>query len=345
MSNKVCVTSWKSLGCTFVDWSIHFLSGQTHCYNASLDQYIDLSQNPITKTNAHGHIKNHPSGYSLSKICLDSFDKQPKDTLCSMYPVQLHLDVAASAIDVSVDQLHNADINQRVQQFILDDYNQMLKLCHQTDTKVIFVSHDPRVALYHQFSRQLDRFTANSQKPTSAQDLVDEIQLLYFKNSIDTWKEMNLTDVWDVRERMALDIRPFDRVSPAIDLQHPHQWVNCLDLWTRTEHTIKNILSYLELNIDTDRLSQWLPICQQWQQKQLAILEFCYNQPHIVDAIVNNWPYRIDLTFEQEVLIQHFLIYQHGLNLKTWQLTKFPSNTQELHKLLEPNIHSVPKIY
>ena len=48
----------------------------------------------------------------------------------------------------------------------------------------------------------------------------------------------------------------------------------------------------------------------------------------VFDAIVHNWYYEIDnLTFEQEVIIQHCLIYQHGLNLKTRQLEKFPSNT------------------
>ena len=60
-----------------------------------------------------------------------------------------------------------------------------------------------------------------------------------------------------------------------------------------------------------------------------------------MDAIVNNWHYEIDLTFEQEVIVQHCLIYQHGLNLKTWQLEQFPRNTRDLHRLLEPNTHTV----
>jgi len=103
-----------------------------------------------------------------------------------------------------------------------------------------------------------------------------------------------------------------------------------------------------------DALGRLFPCCwvanrynhnSDWQKKQLDLLDFCYNQPHIVDAIVNNLYYEIDLTFDQEIIIQHCLIYQHGLNLKTWQLEKFPNNTQDLHKLLEPNIHSVENIY
>jgi hypothetical protein len=69
------------------------------------------------------------------------------------------------------------------------------------------------------------------------------------------------------------------------------------------------------------------------------LLQFEYNYKHIVESIVNNWSYPIDLTFDQEIVIQHCLIYHYGLNLKTWQLEKFPNNTQDLHKLLEPNIH------
>ena len=39
------------------------------------------------------------------------------------------------------------------------------------------------------------------------------------------------------------------------------------------------------------------------------------------------------------------LIYKYGLNLKTWQLEKFPNNTKQLHELLEENIHPIEKIY
>ena len=47
---------------------------------------------------------------------------------------------------------------------------------------------------------------------------------------------------------------------------------------------------------------------------------------------------RFDLDVIQEAFIQRELIYKHNLNLKTFQLEKF-INTQQLHNLLEPNIH------
>jgi len=64
--------------------------------------------------------------------------------------------------------------------------------------------------------------------------------------------------------------------------------------------------------------------------------------PAIVNAIVHNHYYLIPpMTLVYEAAVQHCLIYQHGLNLKTWNLQQFPSNAQDLHKLLEPNFHSI----
>ena len=47
----------------------------------------------------------------------------------------------------------------------------------------------------------------------------------------------------------------------------------------------------------------------------------------------------------QEAIVQHILIYKYNLNLKNWQLKKFPDNTQDLHKLLETNIHPTKILY
>ena len=345
MSKKICITSWYPMGCTFIDWSIHFLSGQNKFYNLKLDQFVELSQNPIVNNNSHGHNKNHPKGYNETEQYLTYFDKFSDDVICSVYPIQLYLDVGADLVNVPIEQLHKANVHKQVQKFIVDDYNKIFELCHETDTKIIFVAQDSRVALYNQFVRVRDRFITKPSKPASEEEFINEMQQIFFPDSVARWKELNLNNIWDIRERMALDLRPFDIVETDIKIQHPHHWVSCLTLWTRTEDAVKDIMEYLELDINAERLQQWLPVCQQWQKIQLTALEFSYNQPHIVEAIVNNWYYEIDLTFQQEIVIQHCLIYQHGLNLKTWQLEKFPSNTQDLHKLLEPNIHTVSKIY
>lgn len=71
-------------------------------------------------------------------------------------------------------------------------------------------------------------------------------------------------------------------------------------------------------------------------------LKFYRSLSHIVECIVQGGYYELPaLSLEQEAIIQHCLIYQHNLNIKTWQLEKFPSNTIRLHQLLEPNSHSL----
>jgi hypothetical protein len=345
MNQKICVTSWRSMGCTFIDWSIHFLSGQTRYYNASANGFIELSQNPINNINSHGHNKNHPLGYVETKKCLEIFDNLTDQAICSMYAAWLPLDSGANILNVGIEQLHDPNVMTQVQQTIANDYNKIFELCYKTNTKIIYVAQDDRMHLYHQSIRSHSRFMTRPGQPNSLKELTDEMQQVFFQNSLSRWQDLNLTNVWDIRERMALDSRPFAAHKSDTKITYPHHWVSCLSLWTRTEESIANILKYLDLEIDAKRLEQWLPICKQWQKMQTDILEFCYNQPHIIDAIVNNLDFSIDLTFDQEVIIQHCLIYQHGLNLKTWQLKKFPSNTQELHKLLEPNIHPVPVIY
>ena len=42
----------------------------------------------------------------------------------------------------------------------------------------------------------------------------------------------------------------------------------------------------------------------------------------------------------EQAFTQHKLICKHNLNLKTQQLETF-TNTQQLHNLLEPNIHTL----
>jgi hypothetical protein len=346
MSQKICITSTRSVGCTFVDWSVHFLTGQHNYYHAKSQQLIPLSRNPVGQMNAHGHEKNHPAGCDNFLKELDLFDQQPQQQVCSTYPIMMHYDAALAQLGYTADQLSDSAVLNTVNQWILQDYNQLFGQCRDRDTKLIFVATDSNSVLYHQHVRALDRFMTSPHKPTTAAELAQEFQEIFFSSSLQAWSSMNLDNIWDIRERMALDIRPFDTgVAEHFDFAQPHLWISCQQLWQQPDHTLSKILDYCGLATDPARWQQWLPIARRWQQLQLQLLQFGHVYQHIVDAVVNNWDYQIDLSFDQEVIIQHCLIYQHNLNLKTWQLSKFPSNTQALHQLLEPNIHPVSCIY
>jgi hypothetical protein len=227
---------------------------------------------------------------------------------------------------------------QTMRDYQIADYNQLLKFSESNQAKIIFMSLSDQLPVYHD-TKRAPVWLLHDGVASSVQDLYDEQDLIFFKDSIDTWTKLGLTNIWDKRERLAL-CKPMGDVKPvAVDFSFDHYWLDSQNWWYNGKKEIQNIMAWLDLLIDSSRYNQWVPIYEEWQQLQLNILQFQYNYKHIVDCVVNDWSYNIDLTFEQEVVIQHCLIHDHGLNLKTWQLEKFPKNTRDLHKLLEPNIH------
>lgn len=340
----VCVTSFESVGCTFIDWSLHFLSNQSsfYCYNKLSS--VPLSTDPINTLNAHGHKKNHPTGSIETQEYINNFHLQSSVDFCSLYPFPIRYKNIIEKLNLNINDIKVDSVWRNVQQHVVDDYQTMFFNCCSQGIKTIFVNADPNLKLYSLATRQQERFTFSNNKPQDLNELTAEIQDTFFSNSIDTWNKTNLTDIWDVRERMALDTRPLDYRSKLLklDLSQPHLWINSSELWNNGCNAIKKIMDFAELKINTSRWAEWIPIYQKWHTIQQKNLSFVYQFDHIINSIVNNFYYELDdLTFEQEVAIQHALIYQHNLNLKTWQLIKFPSNTQDINKLLEPNIHLI----
>lgn len=330
-----CVTSVAPIGCTFLDWSIHFLSGQIDFFNVT-QGVIPLSLNPLTKVNAHGHEKNHPFGIEQTQYFIEILKKQKK--LTSFFPAKMGISQLAEHLSIDLYSM-TSDQWKVMENHQVADYNQQLHNCHLNDVKIIFVSADESVLMYSNLNRLniKDRICG----------FTERLDNIFFKDSINLWNGLSLKDSWDIREQKSLNIRPFNSplIYNSVDLSVPHYWIDCQNWWYNGKIEIIKIMSWLGLTIDSDRFDKWVLMYNEWQQIQLDTLQFQYNYKHIVNCIIHNWSYDIDLTFEQEVIIQHILIYQHNLNLKTWQLTKFPNNTKDLHKLLEPNIHSNESIY
>ena len=329
------------IGCTFLDWTIHFLSGQTDFLHVDKGT-IPLPLNPLDSTNAHSHVKNHPSGLEQTQNVIKHLKKQNR--LTSFYPFPWHSDQVAKHLNVDINNMTQEQW-ESCRTYRESDYNQLLQESHACGAKIIFVSPGEQTPLYHNNIRTLDRMPFQPRQAQSVKEFKQEIDQVFFADSINTWNKLDLTNTWDQRERLALCTRPFTCWTPKIDLCFPHYWIDSQTLWYNCDQEIVKIMAWLQLPINPDRFYTWLPIYRDWQKLQIDALEFQYNCKHIVESIVNNWFYNIDLTFDQEVVVQHCLIYQHNLNLKTWQLEKFPNNTQDLHKLLEPNLHTIPDIY
>ena len=351
MPNLVIVTSTKSVGCTFLDWSILFLSGQEYHYSCDVKQSVPVPNDPLCQTNnisnAHKHIKNHSSGLmsTSNKIAELLTNGAALETL---YPTMLHLDRAISAAGFDLKDFCFDDKNLGIiKEIIKNDYASIIDHCIKQGLPTIIVKSDPTPRGYYWNTRSLDRKLLAEEPAESIDDLSAEFQDTYFNQSQRAWKDLGLTNVWDQRERMALDLRPFDRDDfISFGTKDPHLHINCQDLWNLAPEVLRDCFDYLQLKINQDRWHQWSQVARRWQDMQHRNLRFYHSLDHIVDSIINNWYFPLpNLELWQEATIQHCLIYQHDLNLKTWQLTKFPDNTQKLHCLLEPNIHKVPKIY
>lgn len=347
----VCVTSTASLGCTFLDWSILWLSGQAKVFDIKTSKWHDICPNPLQQnsvTNAHKHAKNHRGGWARNKKILEQIYNETETGLVSLFPGTLHLDDCCQDLGFSIADLANESVMQQVDQYQKQDYVDMLDwMARDQQIPVIYVDFDPSIRGYKWTRRSLDRLTFAPHAASSQVDFENEHQDVFFSESQQRWRDIGLTQIWDIRERMALDIRPFsEQWSDRLLLTHDHFWVHCQDLWFDTESTVCAIMAWLGLDVNQSRLEHWLPIMRSWQQIHNHNLRFPRHLSKILRSIVNGVKHDLSwLSFEQEVIVQHCLIYQFGLNFKTWNLHKFPDCASQLHLLLEPNHHPVPTIY
>lgn len=353
MSSKiVCLASIKPLGCTFLDWSMHWLSGQTDFFSANINSFVSLVSNPLNFSgvkNAHLHPKNHPSGFYETKKQLELLQQNSNGrSLMTIFPAPEPFDICCKLLGIGVNDLKDPKVASQVLEYHVRHFTELLSwIAIDQKIPVIFVGMHPGAIGYTWSTRSLDRKMFSPERATTQEDLELEFEQIFFPEDVKVWNKLNLNNRWDVRERLALSMRPFDyTLHNRVTFSFPHTWVNCHDLWYDTEETIKSLFNDLNLTIDPARLQLWREPANTWRSMQHEQEKFYRELDQIVYATINGHYHPIpNLTLKQEAIIQHCLIYKHGLNLKTWQLDKFPSNTQDLHKLLEPNIHLVAKIY
>lgn len=342
-------------GNTFVEWSVYFLSNKSTYFSWPKCQWVTLVKNPFNGLNAHKHPKNYPWGADSTRDFFDAVDRQNDFGLYSSYPHQLMLQTIAKKINVDINKISEKSVYTKILEYDRRETIRMVDLCFERSSHLVYLEYKSQaMPLIYFFPRALATKFTNLSKPKDENELLDEQDQLWNESDINAWNDLYLTDIWDRRERLALNIRPIGKpgidcvsdVFDRINFSRKHHRIGVRDLWCRGDQTFITLMEYLDLPIDAGQWKKWQPIYQQWAAPQLRILGFMDNLSYVLEAIVNDWYYQLpELTFRQEVLIQHFLIYQYNLNLKTWQLNKFPSNTRDLHVLLEPNIHGTSLLY
>jgi hypothetical protein len=334
MNKLVAIAAAGPVGPTFLEWSIYYLTGQTQYLHAQ-QGWSDVVANPLRDgraeydqvsvdptfghkytqgtINAHGHRKNVCFGLAQLNTWLDQIQLVDAGTVIWHQMLQTNKSAWATA----------AGDTNRYKQCLVDDYTQSIDLCLDRGAQVIFMEIDPRINFYFANDRRI-----------SQTDLLDD---KFFPTQ---------TDDMDPREKAALDQRPFENLRLAkhfqFDRTRPHYNINCLSWWHDGEAQIARILEFLGLPMQQDKLDHWRPIYRQWQTVQSRFLDFVYRVDHIIDAIIHGWYYDVGtLTFNEQVIVLHVLIYHHRLNINLWNLPEWPTNAQDLHKLLIPCVHPV----
>ncbi len=316
-----CVTD-SAVGGTFLSWSLHYLAGHNQYYLRESNSWVNLVQDPLSSKNAHKFIPNQPNRIiNCSPEQFQTFTSDLKSTPTNLF----HVLYFHPFSDDNTTQAAFKYINNNKEKLVVVD---------SSDTP-----------LYHCSYRKRGPLADSGKLLHSNSEIHEYFVKKYFSGSADIWNKLNLTEVWDHREFLALNTRPFlvDQVYKSINKSKDHFVIKGSELWSSFTFTLDNLLNYCEISIDKQRLPQWQETYNMWRQQHHQRLLFSAYFETIINSILNNYSLdllRFDLDIEQEAAIQHALIYRHNLNLKTWQLEKF-TNTKQLHNLLEPNTHSL----
>ena len=325
-SKVVCVTSIGQVGATFLDWSINWLAGVNSVYNVEQQQWLELPSNPLTQSNAHQHPKNHPEGHGGYCNTVDTLLETATERFHSCYPSPVDIATCARALDINITDYHSKDIINWLITTSEIDFSKIVADIYQRSMPLIFLAADQSLVTYQALSLARDN-----------EHDFETFHRTYFAEKFNQY-----TEIWDQREILALNLQldQYHLDNKFLDFNGDHLWINCRELWSDGENTVIQCLDYINESVDRSRLNHWRKIYRQWQGIQQPMITFSDNIDHIVTAIVRGWNYPLPrLSILQEAIIQHRLIYQHNLNIRNWQLSHFPDNTNKLYPLLEKNKH------
>lgn len=318
----ICFTSRYSVGVTFLLWSYHWLCGHETYYRMEKGR-LSVPSNPNTGLNAHNFDKNIHAGLAAWQESIAAYQR-----LKDQGPIAFYGCAPQSHGDASDKE-----------------YGDSINYATESGIPVVLVLESESDPYYFSKVRRFDNHTRFVESRHGIPQYIMDTLGQYFSNQyyhdvIDR-DDMKL---WDLREFIALNyenifLQQTNNYKKYIDFARPHLCIDSKQLWHDGENCLRHVMAYLGESIDESRWANWLEVYHTWRNVHLDVLRFGWNLSHVVDAIVNGYDYDLtplNLDLLRESIIQGHLIKDHGLNLKTWNLDRFPSNTKDLHVLLEP---------
>lgn len=314
----IAILSDPGVGGTFLNWTLHYLSGHVYYWNCLQKKLIKLTDQPLTQLNSHNFKPNQPNSLEQFQLIIQSIICKD-DQFSTIY-------------------FHNFRDSHETQQAV--------NITQSIADNLIFLTQSSNSTLYHckyesRVSQPL-RFTTSG-RSNNSNERYEDFTDYFFSESKNKWQDLNLNQIWDKREFIALnfDTSKVSSIKPFLDYSVPHYTIDVFDLWNMCDTLIPDLFKNLKLKIDKSRFESWLAVYRDWQKLHRQQQRFMWYFEKIIQYIVDGCYMDLEqfqLDIVQEAAIQRELIYGRGLNLKTWQLEKF-QNTQQLHALLEPNIH------
>lgn len=307
------------LGCggcggTFLDWTLHFLSGnqtnwvalplhQKNRSTATPLQQQTIVNNPLQYHTAHAHLRTHPNNISLP-IVIDLFRHKSDFPMHSFY-------YADEMTEDQTTTTHNDIIKLYPDlQFITYQYK-------DSDIHAIFwLQHEKMAGWAHRY---------------------DSVMIG------DTSAKISDCAVWDQREMLSMHYPECIRGQTVNEkiVNHSNNYIlNFSDFFVDFPSKIDEIFYFLNLKIDITRYHTWLAIYQKWQQGSGT--EFYKDLDLIVHCIVNNQHMDLNkyhMTFAKEVVLASKLLFEHNLSLKSFGLDTIDADTKFWHSILETNTY------
>jgi hypothetical protein len=192
----IALTSGRPMGCTFLDWSLHWLAGHRQHWNFRLGDWTPLPADPLAAQNAHAYQKNHPAGSEELEHMLALPVPATGSDFATVYYNFQELPHCLSALGVPHRNLSRHHWH-RIQQLQLQQLRDMSRLCQQHGVMQIAAKETAGTELYFLHARVIADWM-----PTDVEPDIAEYR---------TWFGVE-TDLprWDLREQIALDIRPFE---------------------------------------------------------------------------------------------------------------------------------------
>ena len=133
----VAVITDPAVGGTFLTWSLHYLAGHEYHYNSKIQQWDQLTDNPISGLNAHGFAANQCGDYSMVSQCLDQLSNINTDQFHSIYFHNL-----GNTVDVT--KPYSQETQQAVQKTMLIADKAVI-LSNQQKNNLCLISYNNRI--------------------------------------------------------------------------------------------------------------------------------------------------------------------------------------------------------